>query len=923
MPDPVLGREADLLAIERFLAHVDDGPALLTFEGDPGIGKTTILRAAIERAGEQGMRVLSGAGAVAETRLSYVALTDLLDDVDPAYVADLPAPQREALDAALLRAHTPARSSSWEAVASGVRSLLETLSADQPVVIAIDDLQWLDRSSARVLDFCIGRLNGRVGLVVTQRPGSEGVRIAQLSDRRDAVVRRLAPLDSGAIATLLREQPRSAPSRRVLTRIAETAGGNPLYALELLRALPEGELTTGPLALPPTLREMVATRLAALGEELEELLLAVAALSKPTVQLLTRALGPGVPALLDQAEEQGVLEQRGVRVRFTHPLLAEGALAHASAARRRAMHRRLSEVVDDLEDRARHLALGAVLPEALPALDQAARHIRARGAPAAAAELLELALELGGDRALKIRAAEHHLDAGDVCRASELLEAAVAELEDGERRARALVLLAELRMRDDSVVEARALLEQARAEAMADSPLQVVSGLQLTFALYNLGLRAEAAAASHEALALAERINFPGLLAQALGVAATVDFAIGRGVDESRLQRALALEDPAVRTSNPFRPSLTVSMVLGFAGRIDEAVVHLEALVREYAERGEEHDLAWVGSRLVWLECWRGNLGAATRAAAENEERLLALDTPVGRMLALTARAQVDAYAGRAESARRVAEEALALAEETDWKGAIAWQHMTLGFLELSLGDPEAAATRLAPFAEDAIAGGLPEPAADGALVHGDAAEALILVGRVNEAEPLVTLLEERGTALNRTWAIAVGARCRGLILAAEGEVPSAERALRRALTAHERLPMPIEHGRTLLALGRVRRRLRQRRAAKRALEEALAIFEAVGSPLWAEQAKGELAALGLRAGPPDSLTASEERVARLAASGLTNRQVANALQISPRTVEAHLARAYRKLDIRTRAELGARIARGRLGGLGGPASVN
>ncbi len=431
MPDPVLGRGADLLAIERFLARLDDGPALLTFEGDPGIGKTTILRAAVERAGEQGMRVLSGAGAVAETRLSYVALTDLLDDLDPAYVAALPAPQREALDAALLRAHTPARSSSWETVASGVRSLLETLSADQPVVIAIDDLQWIDRSSARVLDFCIGRLSGRVGLVVTQRPGSEGVRIAQLSDRRDAVVRRLAPLNSGDIATLLREHARNAPSRRVLTRIAETAGGNPLYALELLRALPAGELTTGPLALPPTLREMVATRLAALGEELEELLLAVAALSNPTVQVLTRALGPGVPALLDQAEDQGVLEQRGVRVRFTHPLLAEGALAHASAARRRAMHRRLSEVVDDVEDRARHLALGAVLPEALPALDQAARHIRARGAPAAAAELLELALELGGDRALKVRAAEHHLDAGDVCRASELLEAAIAELGAG------------------------------------------------------------------------------------------------------------------------------------------------------------------------------------------------------------------------------------------------------------------------------------------------------------------------------------------------------------------------------------------------------------------------------------------------------------------------------------------------------------
>jgi DNA-binding CsgD family transcriptional regulator len=124
---------------------------------------------------------------------------------------------------------------------------------------------------------------------------------------------------------------------------------------------------------------------------------------------------------------------------------------------------------------------------------------------------------------------------------------------------------------------------------------------------------------------------------------------------------------------------------------------------------------------------------------------------------------------------------------------------------------------------------------------------------------------------------------------------------------------MPIERGRTLLALGRVRRRLRERRAAKRVLEQALAIFESAGSALWAAQAREELGALGLRAGPRDVLTASEERVARLAASGLTNRQVASTLQISPRTVEAHLAHAYRKLDIRSRAELGARIAGRRL----------
>jgi DNA-binding CsgD family transcriptional regulator len=193
--------------------------------------------------------------------------------------------------------------------------------------------------------------------------------------------------------------------------------------------------------------------------------------------------------------------------------------------------------------------------------------------------------------------------------------------------------------------------------------------------------------------------------------------------------------------------------------------------------------------------------------------------------------------------------------------------------------------------------------------VYGDAAEALILVGRVALAEPLVALLERRGAALDRTWAIAVGARCRALIMAAAGDVEGAESMLRRALVAHDRLPMPIERARTLLALGRVQRRRGERRAAKAALEDARAIFEAVGSQLWAERARDELASLGLRAGPRNSLTPSEERVARMAASGMTNGQIASALQNSPRTVEAHLGRVYRKLGIRSRAQLGARMA--------------
>jgi len=234
---------------------------------------------------------------------------------------------------------------------------------------------------------------------------------------------------------------------------------------------------------------------------------------------------------------------------------------------------------------------------------------------------------------------------------------------------------------------------------------------------------------------------------------------------------------------------------------------------------------------------------------------------------------------------------------------------MTLGFLALSERNYETAAATVGPAAAMAAATAMPEPATGGWLVYGDAAEALVALGRSKEADAIVAWLEVRGAALDRTWAIAVGARCRGLLLAAQGDLVRAEQALERALAAHERLPMPIERARSLLVLGRIRRRRRKRLAAKAALEEALAIFEAVGSPLWADQATEEIAGLGLRPRSTDTLTAAEERVARLAATGLTNQEVSASLLVSPKTVEAHLARAYRKLGIHSRAELGAHMA--------------
>ncbi|HEY7629391.1 MAG TPA: AAA family ATPase [Thermoleophilaceae bacterium] len=905
----VIERSEERAAIESFLDALVDGPAALIFEGDPGIGKTTLLRSAIESARMRGNMVLSCEAGSSETRLSYSALADLMDGIDRDVVAGLPEPQRDALDAALLRSGAGAHDADPRAVAMAVLSVLERLAEEQPLMVAIDDLQWLDRPSARVVEFCARRVAGSIGILVSRRSSGEGAGAPgqiELRQPERIDVRRLAPFEPGALQRLLRERTEQPLARVATERIHEASGGNPFFALELLDALPPGGKPLAPLPIPSNLQEIVEARLAGLGPELEEILLAVAVLAAPTVELIVQAFGPEADALLDTAEDRRLLERDGRRLRFAHPLLAGGIHARVSPSTWRDMHRRMSAVVPDIEERARHLAYANAASEAVPVLDEAARYVRARGAPAAAAELLELALELGGSGDLRVRAAEHHFDAGDSVRAQELLGKAIPLLPGGGPRADALRLLAEIRYHADSYPEARALLEKACAEQGVDQRLRVMLDLRLAFVLCNLGQVAAAEGLAWSALTGAETLDDDALRAQGLALSATVDFALGLGIHEARLARALQLESPDVRTPNMLRPSRVAAFLYLWTGRLDTARPLLEALSDWHAERGEDHELAWNCSSMVWLECWAGNLEAAAMAADEASERLLQLGTRNSRALSQAGQAHVAAYAGRADEARLNAEEALDLFRRSGWQTA-SWRPLsTLGMLELSLGDPEAAAEILGATALGTAASGLVSPVTwGGGLSYGDAAEALVGVGKIEEAETIVAMLERHGYA----WQRGVGARCRGLILGAGGDFPAAEQMLEYAVTSHERLQVPLERGRSLLLLGRIQRRRRKALAAKETLEQALRIFESIGSPLWAEQARAELAEIVLPKSGPDGLTKSEELTARLAASGLTNREVAAAMHVSPKTVEVHLGRAYRKLGIKSRAELGAHMA--------------
>jgi DNA-binding CsgD family transcriptional regulator len=274
--------------------------------------------------------------------------------------------------------------------------------------------------------------------------------------------------------------------------------------------------------------------------------------------------------------------------------------------------------------------------------------------------------------------------------------------------------------------------------------------------------------------------------------------------------------------------------------------------------------------------------------------------------MAHTCRAVLATYAGRVDEARRNVGDALGSVQGGDYF-AMAWPATTLGFLEVSLGNYDAALTTLRPLLSkfEALPRGMEIISAS---CVPDAIEAMIELGRLEEAEPFVDMLEREGRRLDRPWQLAVGARCRGMLLAAHGDLDAANVATQRALAEHRRLPMPFERARTQLLLGQIQRRQLQK-IASTSLKAALRTFEELNTPLWASRAQMLLDHTSIRPSRSAVLSPTEQRVAELAATGMTNRDVAAALSISPKTVEANLSRVYHKLDIRSRTELGRHIA--------------
>jgi DNA-binding CsgD family transcriptional regulator len=901
----IVSREEELGSLRAFIGQTEGGPAALVLEGEAGIGKSTLWRAGVEHARAGGLCVLSSRPAEAERGLAHVGLGDLFEDVLDEVLPALAAPRRRALEVALLRTEASGDPVDHRALGVAVRGVLQLLSEREPVLIAVDDVQWLDPSSSSALAFALRRLAAsHVRLLLARRLG-DGAQPSGLEQALGAErVQRLpvGPLSVGALHRFLRDRLGRPFARQTLLRIHEGSGGNPFFALELARVLDADIDLLQPLLVPETLEELVRARISGLPASTREALALASALGTTSESLLERA---GVAAdALEPAAVAHVIERENGTIRFTHPLLSS-VLYRDLGEERRSVHGRIAGIVKEPLLRARHLALSRDAPDAdiADVLDNAARLAADRGASAVGAELAEQALRLtpldGGDERHRraLAAARAHHAAGEWTRARTIAADLLAEAEIGSLRAEGLVLLAELESVDRSV----ALLEEALREATARPALQSVIHCRLAWATRFRNGYVHALEHARAALELAEDLDDDVLRRRAQVVQAMLGWIVGDAEAPQLPARAHDFATAVGGEQLVQEATLAFVNTLASSFRRDEARALLEREHREWRERYEPRSARALWG-LSWVEFWAGSwaLAAAHAARAQDISIQYGLEVPQDHLpIALIA-----VHRGQLELARDHSERALELAEEQF--ALHPPQHMAiLGLVALWSGDASAAAGSLGSADTQAAALGWGEPSIR--WWSADYAEVLLELGRIDDAVRVLDVWEADATRLEREWVLAQVTRCRGLVAAARGDVEQALSLLAQAVDQHEAVGDPFGRARALLALGIVRRRARQKRTARDAIRAALSGFEQLGAATWVAKARDELGSIGGRR-REEGLTAAERRVAALVADGRTNREVAAALFLGERTVASHLTHIYAKLGVRSRTELARRL---------------
>lgn len=903
-PTALVGRRDEQRITSRFLARLRTRPTALLIEGAEGIGKSALLRAAVDRARTDGVTLLTARAAEDEMAGTLVGLDDLFGDVEGA-AATVLAPVAEPLERG-----------------RAVLDQLRAMARSAPVLLAIDDVQWLDASSARPLRYALRRLETEpVGVVATWRGGPPeddrvGLRGSLLRDRTDVLT--VGPMGPDDLRHLV--DPLAAPLSPVLfRRVYEVSGGNPLYAIELVRSLAADARTVdldAGIRLPQSLRSAIDARLEAVDAGLLELLEIVAAAGAVDVAVLAD-LHPAddVTTVVTDGERRGfLLVEHGLTVRFRHPLLASGVYGRIPTLRRRALHASLVAALPDPDARARHLALSQrdADPRVAALLERAAARARERGASDRAAQFSDHAARLtpaSDDEARYRRRLAQVGDlaaAGEVRRARVLVDRLVEALPPGPRRAE--MLLHRFHVENDDLQVGDATLVRALLEAGDDAALRgrLFDTLGWFRGVFRGDLRA-GIACGEEAVDIARGLADTSVWMVAQAHLAHMRCMVG-DPDEAEMDRTVRTAELLGGPRLGGGPRAWLGKQRLWAGDLAGAREIVSELLDPDHAHSNELSRPYRCYDAGLVACASGDfadahdwcrLGLTAARAAENVDAEGWMLYPTGLTLA---------WLGRTDEADELTGRLLAWPGRPGSQLGATRALSVAGLRWLSDGEHATAADHLTEACRLAGLVGIGHPGV--VPVVSDAVIALASVGRLDEAAGQLTVLAPQAAAVGTARVTAMLEHARGVLALAQGDAVGAVGLLSTAATTFERLGFRPDAARVGLALGRAYIRSGKRVAASRSLSAARALFDAMGAVRWSAQVDTELERLGTADG---ALTATESQVAALVADGAKNREISASLFMSLTTVEAHLTRIYRKLEIRSRTDLTRLVHEGTL----------
>ncbi|MEW2570643.1 AAA family ATPase [Streptomyces sp. NPDC047070] len=899
--EPFVGRDAELGRLLRAVEPASADPVVMLV-GGMGLGKSALLRRAVRRAEESGTRVLRAEGSESESNLTFSALHQLLRRLS-AEVGELPERQRTAIQDALGTGPATLRHASAPdplLIGVAVLSLLSALGDRQPVLVALDDAQWFDRASLDALSFAARRLEGEpVTMLIAARDGDHLVGI----DRHVPTLF-LEPLDSAAAGRLLDRQPKS-PTGRTRTRILDQAGGNPLALVELARAAAAqdadaGPLVAGPLPLTDHLERIFTARLDGLPADTARALLLLAAMDSIDSPIAVAAgLRDADGDAWLPAEQAGLVRRVGRDLRFRHPLVRSAVYHAASAGARREAHLALAGLLRDEPDRrAWHLAAACPGPDAAVSaeLERTADRARRRGGHAAAAKALQRAAELAPQREdsarLLVEAASEAVFTGDLAWVEELATEARARTDDPSLLASAAVQagrLAILTLRHSTVFSRLTDAAEELALSRPATALDLLAGAAVV--RFYSGEDAQRHRIQDVLRHLPEDTSPAGLRAW-----------VGAVSDPFGSRDGLLTLLPQLTAEAQAQPEhlVTVGIMAWLLDETPQAVRAFDKAFDRWESRGGLPQ--GLGGAVAWAYVERGRWDQAREACARTAAVARAAGLGHAVACAATVEAVVLAHQGDVSAARARAEEALALIDPLESRSVSVYARRALGAAAAAEGGYETAYEQLRMAFT-----------ADGAPVHyhasypalADLAAAAVRSGRREDAAAIVercarTLTDHASPRLR-----ALLSRARGLLADPE----DAESHFRAALAEPVLVHWPFERAQTLLDLAEWLRRRRRIAEARAPLGDALETFRRLGARPWIERARAESRAAGLDVTDtvPDALaelSPQQQQIVRLAARGLTNREIGEQLFLSPRTVSSHLYRSFPKLGITARSQL-------------------